>query len=83
MIWPTDEQERHQSESQGASVLQEAPHLRQLFSAPALDFGSVLGRRKSRKREFDCGSKSCSDCGSLNQELELHLRNAMSIRLLV
>ena len=35
MMCPTDEQERQESESHGASVLQEAPHLRQLL--PTLD----------------------------------------------
>jgi hypothetical protein len=35
MMCPTDEQQSQESESHGASVLQEAPHLRQL--PPALD----------------------------------------------
>ena len=47
---PTDEQERQESESYGASVLQEAPHLRQL--PPTLD-----GARHDALREMQPGAR--------------------------
>ena len=50
MMCPTDEHEWQESESHGASVLQEAPHLRQL--PPALD-----GARHDALREMQPGAR--------------------------